>query len=174
MPNKYQFAFLASFTAVFSALLLLSSFVSTKLAEAGYPISNLILLGLPKQDSSPTSSPMSFDLAKAQEAVKALLPNDLHAVEIPYVGTYDLVAVTSSTTFIITSAVILATAFLAKVLHSGQCHVPVSFARSCSFSPHLIGRTKPLDPNKWKEFPLEKVTKVSPNTAMYVSAPQIK
>ncbi|KAF8912843.1 NADH-cytochrome b5 reductase [Gymnopilus junonius] len=145
MPNKYQLAFLASFLAVFSTLLFLSSFISRRLSEAGYPISHLILLGLPKPDTPPHMS--SFDLNQLQESVKALIPNDFHAVEIPYLGTQDLVAITTSTTFVITSAIILATAFLAKVLHSG--------------------RTKPLDPNKWKEFPLEKVTKVSPNTAIY-------
>jgi cytochrome-b5 reductase len=148
MPNKYQFAFLTTFVSVFSALILLSRFLNSKLKEAGYDINNLILLGLPKEpipDPDPAMS--SFDLQKVQEAVKTLLVIDFHAVEIPYLGTYDLVAITTSSTFIITSVIILATAFLAKFLHPG--------------------RTKPLDPDAWKEFPLEKKIKVSPNTAIY-------
>ncbi|KDR85174.1 hypothetical protein GALMADRAFT_131901 [Galerina marginata CBS 339.88] len=148
MPNKYQLAFLTTFVSVFSFLVLFSRFLNAKLKEAGYHIENLILLGLPKQDipDPAMSQPLDFQSLKDQ-AMLVFNNIDFHAVEIPYLGTYDLVAITTSSTFIITSAVILATAFLAKVLHSG--------------------RTKPLDPNAWKEFPLEKKIKVSPNTAIY-------
>ena len=66
---------------------------------------------------------MSFDWAKIQDQVASVLkdvvPKDLHAVDLPYVGTHDLVAISKSPTFLITGAIILATAFLAKVLHSG-------------------------------------------------------
>ncbi|KAF8807578.1 NADH-cytochrome b5 reductase 1 [Phlegmacium glaucopus] len=73
--------------------------------------------------------------------------NDLHAVDIPFFGLVDLVAFVSSPTFIITSSIILVTAYFATVLHTG--------------------RTKPLDPKVWKDFPLEKKVQVSPNTAIY-------
>lgn len=140
MPNKFQLVFLLTFASVFSALVLVSRFINSTLIQAGYDYRNLILLGLPGHE-------MSFDWAKLQLQVASAIPKDFHAVDIPYVGTYDLVAISTSPTFIITGAIILATAFLAKVLHTG--------------------RTKPLDPNVWKEFPLEKKIKVSPNTAIY-------
>jgi cytochrome-b5 reductase len=112
MPNKFQFAFLATFVSVFSALVLISRFLNSKLVEAGYDYRNLILLGLPDHE-------MSFDWAKIQDVLKDAVPSDFHAVDVPYLGTYDLVAISKSPTFIITGAIILATAFLAKVLHSG-------------------------------------------------------
>jgi cytochrome-b5 reductase len=132
------------------------------LRDKGYDIDKLILIGLepvPPKDPfhftypppDPQMAASSFDFAKIQQQAvdfySQYAPADYHAVEVPYFGIVDLVAVTSSSTFIITSAVILATAFIAKVLHTG--------------------RTKPLDPNAWKEFPLEKKIKVSPNTAIY-------
>jgi len=150
MPNKYQFAFLTTFFLSFLSLVALSRFLNAKLRDAGYDISNLILIGLPKNEQPPMST-ANLDLnqlkEQALEFYRTFAPKDLHAVDLPVVGTVDLVAVTSSPVFIITSAIILATAFLAKVLHTG--------------------RTKPLDPNVWKEFPLEKKIKVSPNTAIY-------
>jgi len=102
MLNKY---FLVSFVCVFSTLVLLSRFLDSKLKQAGYDYRNLILLGLPGHE-------MPFDL------LKDAVPNYLHAVDIPYLGTYDLVAITSSPTFIITGAIVLTTAFLANVLLS--------------------------------------------------------
>jgi len=110
MPNKFQLVFLATFASVFSALVLISRFLDSKLLEAGYDYRNLILLGLPGHE---------MDWAKIQDVLKDTVSNNLHAVDVPYVGTYDLVAISKSPTFIITGAVILATAFLAKVLHSG-------------------------------------------------------
>jgi cytochrome-b5 reductase len=46
MPNHLQFLFLASFFATFVALLALSNYLSSKLHQAGYDISRLILIGL--------------------------------------------------------------------------------------------------------------------------------
>ena len=113
MPNKYQLVFLATVASVFSALVLVSRFLNSKLNDAGYDYRNLILIGLPGHE-------MSFDWAKIQDQVASVLKDTgLHAVDIPYIGTYDLVAISKSPTFLITGAVILATAFLAKVLHSG-------------------------------------------------------
>jgi len=50
--------------------------------------------------------------------------NNLHAVDIPYFGTVDLVALVSSPTFIISSSIILATAYFATVLHTGALATP--------------------------------------------------
>ena len=57
MPNHLQLLFLASFLLTFILLLTLSNFLSSKLREAGYDISNLILIGLPKSDVSQPHSP---------------------------------------------------------------------------------------------------------------------
>ncbi|KAJ3519946.1 hypothetical protein NM688_g9228 [Phlebia brevispora] len=45
MPNQYQLAFLASFTAVFTFLLLASNFIRAKLADAGAPFAFLTTKG---------------------------------------------------------------------------------------------------------------------------------
>lgn len=61
MPNQFQLVFLASFVGVFALLLLVSNFVKAKLAEAGYDISQLILIGLPKDDNDAFhTSPSAF------------------------------------------------------------------------------------------------------------------
>ena len=57
MPNHLQLLFLASFFLTFILLLTLSNFLSSKLREAGYDISNLILIGLPKSEDSHPHSP---------------------------------------------------------------------------------------------------------------------
>lgn len=46
MPNHLQFLFLASFFATFVVLLALSNYLSSKLHQAGYDFSRLILIGL--------------------------------------------------------------------------------------------------------------------------------
>lgn len=123
MPNKHQLAFLASFLSVFFSLVFISRYLGARLREAGYDINNLILLGLPKDNSTPTTPPLSVVSKMAAEQASAffhdIVSANFHAVRVPYAGTYDFVAVASSPTFLITGAVILATAFLAKVLHTG-------------------------------------------------------
>jgi len=52
MPNHLQFLFLASFFATFALLLALSFYLSTKLRQAGYDISGLILIGLPQSENT--------------------------------------------------------------------------------------------------------------------------
>ncbi|KJA26164.1 hypothetical protein HYPSUDRAFT_108122, partial [Hypholoma sublateritium FD-334 SS-4] len=59
----------------------------------------------------------------------------------------NVVAVATSPAFLISSAIIIATAIWTKVAHTG--------------------RSKPLDPAAWKEFPLQEKIQVSPNTAIY-------
>lgn len=132
MPNQYQVAYLGSFFLSFSTLVLLSRWLTNKLSEAGYPIGNLILIGL---DNNPND-----DMASQAEALRNF--------PVPGLGTVDILALATSPAFVFTSAVILSTAVYIFAFHSG--------------------RTKPLDPNAWKEFALEKKIVVSPNTAMYV------
>ncbi|EAU92895.1 NADH-cytochrome b5 reductase [Coprinopsis cinerea okayama7 len=59
----------------------------------------------------------------------------------------DIVQLATSPTVLVTAGIVLATAVYVKLFHTG--------------------RTAPLDPLNWKEFPLLKTTKVSPNTAIY-------
>ncbi|KAF8078437.1 NADH-cytochrome b5 reductase [Lyophyllum atratum] len=149
--NRYQAAFLATLLSTFFSLVLISWFINSKLVAAGYDISQLILLGLPKNPSPKSGRVTMVDIQNIQntvlDAVKNLKLDDFKAVEIPYVGTYNLVEVASSPAVVFTAAIIVATAFYSKVLHTG--------------------RTKPLNPNAWQEYPLEKKIRVSPNTAIY-------
>lgn len=49
MPNRYQVAFVASFVGFFALLLTLQQFIKAKLHAKGIYVSDLILLGLPKE-----------------------------------------------------------------------------------------------------------------------------
>ncbi len=136
MPNQFQLAFLASFSVTLVVLVLLSQFITTKLREAGYPISHLILIGLDKKDNN--SGDMSTTSSNSPAIFFAVF-------------------------FVLLSAI------YAKFTYKG-------LFLSFFFSPGILtitqgrtqGRSKPLDPNNWKEFPLERKTQVSPNTAMCV------
>lgn len=57
MPNRYQLAFLATFVGVFSSLSFIAYVVKSKLKEAGYDISELILIGLPKDKDNIDAQP---------------------------------------------------------------------------------------------------------------------
>lgn len=127
MPNKYQAAFLASLLLTFSALVLLSHFINSKLIAAGYDFSKLILIGLPEHPSDTgrfTMADFKAELQKLQsqlvDAVKNVNIDDFKAVEVPYLGTYNLVEIASSPAVVFTAAIIVATAFYSKVLHTGS------------------------------------------------------
>ncbi|THH34119.1 hypothetical protein EUX98_g36 [Antrodiella citrinella] len=64
MPNSFQLVFLSSFVFVLGALVLLSQFINAKLNAAGYYVSDIILIGLPKEnrtvtDHAPTTAVIS-------------------------------------------------------------------------------------------------------------------
>jgi len=141
MPNSQQIIFLITFVSTLSSLVFLSRFINSKLIAAGYDFSRIILIGLPDGPQLPT---MSNQLFSSLQNIKL---DDFRAVDVPLLGTYDFIELVTSTTFIITAVIVVATAFYSKVLHTG--------------------RTKPLNPNAWQEYPLEKKIKVSPNTAIY-------
>jgi cytochrome-b5 reductase len=80
MPNRYQLVFLATFFSVLATLIVVSNIVKAKLKEAGYDISELILIGLPKDKQTSavdTKSPLtpfvSESIAKMIPQVFALL-----------------------------------------------------------------------------------------------------
>ncbi|THH21483.1 hypothetical protein EW146_g92 [Bondarzewia mesenterica] len=64
MPNRLQFLFLLSFFTVLISLFTLSHFLQSKLRAAGYDISDLILIGLPKTH---TDDRDNLDMASAQD-----------------------------------------------------------------------------------------------------------
>ncbi|KAJ7071310.1 ferredoxin reductase-like C-terminal NADP-linked domain-containing protein [Mycena amicta] len=127
MPNRNQLAFLLSLTLPFALLLSLDHFF---LKTARYNLSQLILIGLDDNMS-------------------------LHAVDLPFFGTQDLVAVASSPAFIVSGGLVLAT-----ILYFNY---PIRRV----FNAVPLGSRKVLDPKIWQEFPLEKKTQISPNTAIY-------
>ncbi|KAJ7225810.1 ferredoxin reductase-like C-terminal NADP-linked domain-containing protein [Mycena pura] len=133
MPNRDQIAFVVSLTGGFALLVSLQSYLNAKLKAAGYDVSKLILAGLPRKDS-----PNEYHIM------------DFHAVDLPFFGTQDLVALASSPAFIVSGALILATVLWTTVFNAGS--------------------RKVLDPKIWQEFPLEKKTQISPNTAMFASS----
>ncbi|KAK0198667.1 NADH-cytochrome b5 reductase [Armillaria mellea] len=87
------------------------------------------------------------------------LQSQLSAVDLPLLGTVDLL----SSTALITAAVVLGGFALMALFPKGT-----SFASPvASFASQPPGRSKVLDPSTWQEFPLVKKTQVSPNTAVY-------
>jgi cytochrome-b5 reductase len=74
MPNNLQFLFLASFLATFAVLLALSNYLSSKLHQAGYDISRLILIGLsPSENTYPNRMSTSAPFGLLAQVVAILL-----------------------------------------------------------------------------------------------------
>ena len=73
MPNHLQFLFLASFFATFAVLFTLSSYLTSKVREAGYDISRLILIGLPSENTRPIPNQMTASAAPSFFQLVALL-----------------------------------------------------------------------------------------------------
>ncbi|KAG6878410.1 hypothetical protein C0993_007011 [Termitomyces sp. T159_Od127] len=117
--NTAQAAFLASLLLTFTSLVALFHYINNKLDLSRLPDSNLTMA--------------------------SVLTN--LTLDIPGFGTYNLLDLASSPAVLITAAIVVATAFYAKVLHTG--------------------RAKPLNPTAWQEYPLEKKIVVSHNTAIY-------
>ncbi|KAH6917208.1 NADH-cytochrome b5 reductase [Coprinopsis sp. MPI-PUGE-AT-0042] len=142
MPNKYQLAFLGSFVTVFASLVALSQLVIKLLNSKGYYIGDLILIGLEKKNPNPTSGRVEIEnfTAAVMEAFKTLNVEDVF-------DKGNLVELVQSPSVLVTAGIVLATAVYVKLFHTG--------------------RTAPLDPANWKDFPLLKTIKVSPNTAIY-------
>ncbi|KAI0695362.1 NADH-cytochrome b5 reductase [Cytidiella melzeri] len=80
MVNRYQFVYLATFFTVFSTLVVLFNLAKAKLREFGFDVSELILIGLPKQNEtraedikSPLTAYMSAETANMVPQVLALV-----------------------------------------------------------------------------------------------------
>ncbi|KAJ6509248.1 ferredoxin reductase-like C-terminal NADP-linked domain-containing protein [Mycena vitilis] len=125
--NRNQLAFVLSLFATFLLLVSLQFFLKSNL---GFDLSKLILVGLPKKHSPTEHYGMDF-----------------HAVELPYFGTHDLVALASTPAFIVSTGLLVAGVLWATVINSGS--------------------RKTLNPKIWQEFPLAKKIQISPNTAIY-------
>ena len=76
MPNPLQLLFIASFLASFLLLLTLSNFLSSKLREAGYDISSLVLIGLPHSEVSDYDIPnqMSTSASSLLDVRQSVVP----------------------------------------------------------------------------------------------------
>lgn len=122
MPNRQQIAFLSTFLLTISSLILLSRYINSKLVAAGYDFSRIILIGLP---DGPQLPPMANQLVSFLQNLKL---DDFRAVEVPILGTYDFIELVSSTTFIITAVIVVATAFYSKVLHTGTWPISPFFS----------------------------------------------
>ncbi|KAF7306658.1 NADH-cytochrome b5 reductase [Mycena indigotica] len=128
MPNRNQLVFLTALILPFALLVSLEHFILSSLRAKGYDLSQLILIGLPRTEDAPNNM-------------------SLHAVNLPYFGTQDLVALATNPAFIVSGGLILAGILYATLFTSGS--------------------RKVLDPKEWQEFPLVKKTQISPNTAIY-------
>lgn len=64
MLNRFQAIFLLSFATVFTTLVFLSRTIDAKLRAAGYDISELVLIGLPKENAS-VEIPPTDDVASS-------------------------------------------------------------------------------------------------------------
>jgi cytochrome-b5 reductase len=69
MPNASQTVYLASFFFTFSTLFLVSQFINSRLKAAGYDISELILIGIPKESLTPTETNHAVDMEKTSASL---------------------------------------------------------------------------------------------------------
>jgi len=73
MPSHLQFLFLTSFLTTFAVLLALSSYLYSKLRQAGYDISRLILIGLPSENTHPIPNQMTASAPSFLQLVAVLV-----------------------------------------------------------------------------------------------------
>lgn len=128
MPNRYQFAFLASLFLTFTSLVLVSRFINKKLVEAGYDISRLILIGLDPVSSS--SAPNLTDTDMGQTNVPGYGPVDTEALQAYFknLSRDDLVALASTPAFLATVGLIFAAFVFTQVILKSLRHF-ASFQR---------------------------------------------
>lgn len=141
MPNRYQVAYIASFVVTFASLLAFTRFVNSKLNAAGYYVSDLILIGLPRKDhmdssNSTSPSPASFLGNSSGQLIAFALA-------------------------VATSAFIYLKFGKAPSELSG-----IGFTSRASTKNTVLERKPVLDPQVWQEFPLKEKISISPNTAM--------
>ncbi len=148
MTNRYQLAFLGSFAVVFSSLFFLSRFIGAKLNAAGYRVSDLILIGLPKDlnttlTEDPSNTPPAVPMADfASNTYAQLIALALTALTSAII--YFKFAGGSEFSWLVSSA------------NEGFAHL----------LSHSAEKKPVLDPQVWQEFPLKEKIVVSPNTAM--------
>ncbi|KAF9015340.1 hypothetical protein BDQ17DRAFT_1229400 [Cyathus striatus] len=90
-------------------------------------------------------------------------PLNLRALDIPGLGPVDLVAFVSSAPSLSPPSSSSAPSYTR--LSFTPVRLPTPFLSPADFS--FSGRSKPLNPNEWKEYPLKEKTQISPNTAIY-------
>ncbi|KAF5336867.1 hypothetical protein D9611_003347 [Ephemerocybe angulata] len=146
MPNRFQLAFLATFLSVFGALVLAAHLFTSWLASIGYPIGNLILIGLDKD--APPMSNGRVEIEKIPGQVIEFVKNfDIEEAKA-YLTQEKLIELAQQPAVIAAAVVTIGSVLLVKSLLDAP-GVP------------------PLNADEWKEFPLVHTKKVSPNTAIY-------
>jgi cytochrome-b5 reductase len=146
--NRLQFTYLTSFVGTFSTLFFASRFIDGKLKAAGYDISELILIGLPKNRTLTSTS------INTMEQVPSMLADFQN-------GYAQLLALALA----VVSSIFIYFRFASTSKFSLHAPHRVEFLWAGRFSE----RKPVLNPQIWQEFPLTKKIVVSPNTAMYVS-----
>jgi cytochrome-b5 reductase len=144
-----QFAFLTSFVLTFSGLYFISQYVNSRLLDAGYDISELILIGLPK--SNTTVSNRNSTMGEFDGTSMDLL-NSFH--EKGYTQVLALVIAAVSSVFI-----------FAKFGYGSKYG---AFCYQFYLCGSLAERKPALNPSLWQEFRLAKKVVISPNTALSV------
>ncbi|RXW18242.1 hypothetical protein EST38_g7615 [Candolleomyces aberdarensis] len=142
MPNRFQWAFLASFFTVLSALILSSHLLISWLNSKGYRIGDIILIGL--DENAPPMSSGRVEVEKIPGHVVEFVKN----FKLEDLNKENLLELAKSPAFLASVALALGTTLYIKSLISGP-------------------PKPPLDPNEWTDFPLVHTKKVSPNTAVY-------
>jgi cytochrome-b5 reductase len=106
MPTVVQISFVASFLATFAGLFAAKTFLENHLHSLGIYISDLILLGLPKDPNNPQMGSYSFQ--EYSEHLRSAL------------GSTDIAAIATTPTFILTTTVLLAAFVWTKGFHTGM------------------------------------------------------
>lgn len=154
MPNQYQLAFLGSFFVVLLTLIATFHFAISYLNSKGYYIGDLILIGLPKdQTPPPMSGRVEIEKIPGQliEFVKGITVDDFPEVDLPLLGKQNVAQLATSPSVLITAGIVLATALYVKVFHTGKHRTPfpthVSLTHSVQAGANLLilmfGRSSP-------------------------------
>jgi hypothetical protein len=123
MINQLQVAFLGSFICTFALL-----FYISRIVNALFVPSQIILIGLPKDPAHPEMGRYQFEdyLNAVSENIRNFSLNDLKTVDPG-----NLIEVASSPTFLLTAGILVATLVWTRVIHTGTF---VHFARQHAHS----------------------------------------
>lgn len=119
MPNQYQLAFLATFISVFASLVLAFHLFTRWLDSIGYPIGNLILIGIDKDAPPMASGRVEIEKIPGQviDFVKNFSIEDAKA----YLTQEKLVELASNPAVVVGVVLTFGSALYLKSLLEGMC-----------------------------------------------------